>query len=99
MKIIHFIKLILMSSDYIHEFPLEFKIWDDIRRTRLYPQPDGVGTGRLNWVPLSSAAIQNKPEGQSRVGAIPEHALLWPIPLSEMQANPALEGNQNPGWN
>ena len=86
-------------TERFHEFPLEFKIWDDIRRTRLYPQPDGVGTGRLNWVSLSSAAIQNKPEGQSRVGAIPEHALLWPIPLSEMQANPALEGNQNPGWN
>ena len=35
----------------------------------------------------------------TRAGAIPEYALLWPIPLDEIQANPALEGHQNPGWN
>lgn len=85
-------------TERLHEFPLEFKVWDDIRRTRLYPEADGVNSGKLKWVPLNSAKIQNKPEGKTRVGAIPEHALLWPIPLSEMQANPALEGNQNPGW-
>ncbi|WP_019538961.1 RagB/SusD family nutrient uptake outer membrane protein [Proteiniphilum acetatigenes] len=86
-------------TERLHEFPLEFKIWDDIRRTRLYPEADGMQSGKLRWVPLASAAIQNKPDGSTRVGAIPEHALLWPIPLSEMQANPSLEGHQNPGWN
>ena len=86
-------------TERFHEFPLEFKIWDDIRRTRLYPEADGAQSGKLKWVPLASAVIQNKPEGTARVGAIPEYALLWPIPLSEMQANPSLEGNQNPGWN
>jgi hypothetical protein len=86
-------------TERFHEFPLEFKIWDDIRRTRLYPEADGVGSGRLKWTPLANALIQNKPEGQAVVGKIPEYALLWPIPLSEMQANPALAGNQNPGWN
>ena len=86
-------------TERFHEFPLEFKIWDDIRRTRLYPQPNGVESGSLNWVPLTTAVIQNKPEGETKVGAIPEYALLWPIPLSEMQANTALDGNQNPGWN
>lgn len=86
-------------TERLHEFPLEFKIWDDIRRTRLYPQEDGAQSGKLSWVPLATAKIQNKPDGNhSKVGVIPEHALLWPIPLSEMQANPALE-NQNPGWN
>ena len=50
-------------------------------------------------MPLTTAVIQNKPEGETKVGAIPEYALLWPIPLSEMQANTALDGNQNPGWN
>ncbi len=85
-------------TERFHEFPLEFKIWDDIRRTRLYPEADGEQSGTLRWVPLATATIQNKPEGSTRVGAIPEHALLWPIPLSEMQANPSLEGNQNPGW-
>lgn len=86
-------------TERFHEFPLEFKIWDDIRRTRLYPEADGVQSGRLKWTFLSNAVIQNKPDGSTRVGAIPEYALLWPIPLSEMQANPALEGHQNPGWN
>jgi len=91
------IKAIL--TERLHEFPLEFKIWDDIRRTRLYPQADGLQSGTLEWVTLSTAAIQNKPEGDNtKVGVIPEYALLWPIPLSEMQANPSLE-NQNAGWN
>lgn len=85
-------------TERFHEFPLEFKIWDDIRRTRLYPEEDGARSGRLKWTPLASAKIQNKPEGVVKVGAIPEHALLWPIPLREMQANPSLK-NQNPGWN
>lgn len=85
-------------TERFHEFPLEFKIWDDIRRTRLYPVADGIQSGRLSWVSLASAAIQNKPEGSTRVGAIPEYALLWPIPLSEMQANPLLRDHQNPEW-
>ncbi|HMR84940.1 MAG TPA: RagB/SusD family nutrient uptake outer membrane protein [Niabella sp.] len=85
-------------TERFHEFPLEFKIWDDIRRTRLYPEADGAQSGKLKWVALASATIQNKPEGFTKVGAIPEHALLWPIPLGEMQANPAIL-NQNTGWN
>jgi hypothetical protein len=85
-------------TERLHEFPLEFKIWDDIRRTRLYPEAVGNGSGKLNWVALGSAKIQNKPEGSVKVGAIPEYALLWPIPLREIQANPALVGHQNPDW-
>ena len=84
-------------TERLHEFPLEFKVWDDIRRTRLYPEVS-TEVGKLKWTPLTSAAIQNKPDGQTRVGAIPEYALLWPIPLDEMQANPSLEGQQNDGW-
>lgn len=84
-------------TERLHEFPLEFKIWDDIRRTRLYPEADGHQSGKLKWTPLASAAIQNKPDGFTKVGAIPEYALLWPIPLGEMQANPAIQ-EQNPGW-
>lgn len=91
--------VIAILTERLHEFPLEFKIWDDIRRTRLYPESDGDKSGKLKWTPLATATIQNKPDGKTKVGAIPEHALLWPIPLSEMQANPALQGHQNPGWN
>ncbi|MGL5958897.1 MAG: RagB/SusD family nutrient uptake outer membrane protein [Phocaeicola sp.] len=83
-------------TERLHELPLEFKAWDDIRRTRLYPEAANEA-GKLKWTPLESAAIQNKPEvGKTKVGAIPTYALLWPIPLSEMQANPAL--TQNLGW-
>ena len=85
-------------TERLHEFPFEFKIWDDIRRTRLYPQPAGDYSGKLNWVALSGATIYNKPDGQTKVGAIPEFALLWSIPLDEMQRNPALADKQNPGW-
>lgn len=85
-------------TERFHEFPLEFKIWDDIRRTRLYPEADGAQSGKLKWVPLATATIQNKPDGATKVGAIPEHALLWPVPLGEMQANPSIL-NQNSGWN
>lgn len=85
-------------TERLHEFPLEFKIWDDIRRTKLYPEENGAQSGKLKWVALANAKIQNKPDGAIKVGAIPEYALLWPIPLREMQANTALK-NQNPGWN
>ena len=85
-------------TERLHEFPLEFLIWDDIRRTRLYPQASTV-PGRLNWVSLSTAVIQNKPApGINTVGLLPEWVLLWPIPLPQMSANPAFEGQQNPGW-
>lgn len=85
-------------TERLHEFPLEFKIWDDIRRTRLYPEAAGKNSGKLNWTPLNTATIQNKPDGVSKKGAIPEYALLWPIPLDEIQRNSALQGHQNPGW-
>jgi hypothetical protein len=90
------VKIIL--TERLHEFPLEFKVWDDIRRTRWYPEADGMNTGTLKWTPLASATIQNKPEGITKVGAIPEWALLWPLPLTEMQSNPSLTP-QNPNWN
>ena len=53
----------------------------------------------LEWTPLASAKIQNKPVDNVKVGALPEYVLLWPIPQDEMQRNPALEGHQHPGWN
>ena len=90
-------------TERLHEFPLEFLVWDDIRRTRLYPEAAGLQSGRLNWVPLANAVIQNKPyfatNSPNNNGTfLPEWVLLWPIPLREMQANPAFVGYQNPGW-
>ena len=81
-------------TERLHEFPLEFKVWDDIRRTRLYPQESTIG--KLNWVALASAKIQNKPAGQVKEGALPEYVLLWPIPQDELGRNGAL--TPNAGW-
>ncbi len=91
-------------TERLHEFPVEFKVWDDIRRTRLYPEgvfnADGTQkTDVLKWTELANAKIQNKPVDNVKVGAIPEYVLLWPIPQDEMQRNKALDGHQNPGWN
>lgn len=85
-------------TERLHEFPVEFKVWDDIRRTHLYPVADVKYSGKLKWVDIATAPIQNKPVGFTKVGAIPEYVLLWPIPQDEMQRNPALDGHQNPGW-
>ncbi len=90
-------------TERLHEFPVEFKVWDDIRRTRLYPEgvfnADGTQkTDVLKWTELANAKIQNKPVDNVKVGAIPEYVLLWPIPQDEMQRNKALAGHQNPGW-
>ena len=82
-------------TERLHEMPLEFRIWDDIRRTHLYPESGSI-SGKLNWVPIATAIIQNKPEGFTKPGAIPEFALLMPVPMTEMQRNPSL--TQNPGW-
>lgn len=82
-------------TERLHEFVLEFKIWDDIRRTRLYPEAS-TQPGKLNWVELSNANIQNKPVGLTKKGAIPTWVLLFPIPQDEIQRNPAL--TPNPGW-
>lgn len=85
-------------TERLHELPLEFRIWDDIRRTRLYPEADGMHSGTLKWTPLQQAKVQNKPAvGKTKVGGIPEYALLWPIPRVDMQANKELK-TQNPGW-
>jgi len=86
-------------TERLHELPLEFRIWDDIRRTHLYPEANGVKSGKLKWVSLANATIQNKPDGSTKVGALPEWVLLWPLPADEIQRNPALVGHQNEGWN
>ena len=82
-------------TERLHELVLEFKVWDDIRRTRLYPEASNV-PGKLNWVSLENANIQNKPVGVTKKGVLPTFVLLYPIPQDEIQRNPAL--TPNPGW-
>jgi hypothetical protein len=71
----------------MRELVFEFRIWDDIRRTRLYPVTNEQGiTDFVNLVGASNPkGIQFK-----------EAHLLWPISANELQRNPSL--TQNTGY-
>ncbi|MDR2450062.1 MAG: RagB/SusD family nutrient uptake outer membrane protein [Prevotellaceae bacterium] len=78
-------------TERLHEFPLEFKVWDDIRRTRLYPQ---VNSGVVTWQSITTATTYGKASGKSFRDN--QHMLIWPIPQKAIDRNPALQ--QNPGY-
>lgn len=79
-------------TERLHELPLEFKVWDDIRRNRLYPQIQSDNS--LKWVDIAIAETYNKRDGKTF--KTNQHMLLWPVPLKAMENNPKLA--QNPGY-
>lgn len=79
-------------TERLHEFPLEFKVWDDIRRTRLYPQLQADNT--LKWVDIATAKPYNKKDGKTFSSNM--HMLIWPIPQAALERNRELR--QNPGY-
>jgi len=76
-------------AERLREFPFEFKLWDDIQRTRLYPTTSASNKGKVNYVNVIGAT---NPWGAT----FQEKHLLWPISNNEMQRNPKLV--QNPGY-
>ena len=70
-------------TERLHELPLEFKIWMTFVVHPICIRKHLPNQAKLKWTALASAQIQNKPDGSTRAGAIPEYALLWPIPLDE----------------
>jgi len=77
-------------NEKLREFPLEFKMWDDIIRTKKFPVISNSMKGDIRYVDLIGA--------QNGSGAtFKESDLLWPISIDELQRNPALGGN-NPGY-
>ncbi|PRD46967.1 RagB/SusD family nutrient uptake outer membrane protein [Sphingobacterium haloxyli] len=67
----------------LRELPLEFKMWDDCLRTRMFPVVSATEKGTVDFVPLIGA--------QSGSGAtFKESDLLWPISMDELQRNPEL---------
>jgi hypothetical protein len=76
-------------AERLREFPLEFKVWDDIQRTRMYPQTDPANRGLITWVNVVGA---KNPWGAT----FEEKHLLWPISANEIQRNPSL--TQNSGY-
>lgn len=79
-------------TERLHELPLELKVWDDIRRNRLYPQLQADNS--LKWVDIATATTYNKRDNKSFKNNL--HMLLWPIPQGAMERNPSL--SQNPGY-
>jgi hypothetical protein len=79
-------------TERLHEFPLELKVWDDIRRNRLYPQLQSDNT--LKWVDISTADTYNKRDGKTFKNN--QHMLIWPISQNAIERNPSL--SQNPGY-
>lgn len=76
-------------TERIREFIVEFKLWDDIQRTRKYPVTSESNKGVVTFVDVIGAKNPWNATFQ-------EKHLLWPISDQEMQRNPALV--QNPGY-
>ncbi|TDU42857.1 putative outer membrane starch-binding protein [Gelidibacter sediminis] len=85
------------------EFLMEGRRWSDIHRLQnddLQPI-DGIPQKVANGNPPASAFVLGTPyTGPYGVDAIPgtDPRFLWPIPQVELDANPTLAGQQNPGW-
>ncbi len=73
----------------MRELVYEFRTWDDIQRTRMYPTTSNAQPGKVTFVNVVGAT---NPWGQK----FQEKHLLWPISMNEMQRNPSLV--QNPGY-
>ncbi|MCE5225160.1 MAG: RagB/SusD family nutrient uptake outer membrane protein [Porphyromonadaceae bacterium] len=76
-------------AERLREFPLEFKIWDDITRTHMYPQFSDANKGKVSFVNVIGASNNWGKTFQER-------DLLWPLSTNELQRNTLL--TQNPGY-
>ncbi|MCB0485838.1 MAG: RagB/SusD family nutrient uptake outer membrane protein [Flavobacteriaceae bacterium] len=85
------------------EFLMEGRRWSDIHRLQgddLHPI-DGIPAKRANGNPAASEYTLGTPyDGPYGVEAIPgsDFRFLWPIPQMELNSNPTLTQEQNPGW-
>lgn len=76
-------------KERLREFPLEFKMWDDILRTKKFPVISNTTKGAVSFVNLIGAT-------NGSGATFKEADLLWPISADEIQRNPNLK--QNPGY-
>jgi len=85
------------------EFLMEGRRWSDIQRLQgddLFPMngiPQKVANGP---VPAEAYELGTPYDGPYGVPALPydDHKFIWPIPQVEVDANPTLAAEQNPGW-
>ncbi|SFS61923.1 RagB/SusD family nutrient uptake outer membrane protein [Sphingobacterium wenxiniae] len=82
------------------EFSAEGKRWGDVHRLALSPYGTGGIPAKVLPQQLSSAVYDGSTilTPAQAVVAYSEYVFLWPIPQSELDANPVLRGQQNPGW-
>jgi hypothetical protein len=85
------------------EFVMEGRRWPDIHRLQQCPYfpINGIPAKIANATPAGSLFTLGTPyTGTLAVAAIPysDYRFLWPIPQDEVNANPTLAGQQNPGW-
>jgi len=74
-------------KERLRELPLEFKMWDDIVRTKMFPVISSATPGKVDFVPLIGA--------KNGSGAVfKESDLLWPISVEELQRNKSLTQNE-----
>ncbi|MGC1630565.1 MAG: RagB/SusD family nutrient uptake outer membrane protein, partial [Gelidibacter sp.] len=85
------------------EFLMEGRRWSDIHRLQgddLHPI-DGIPAKIANGSPAAALYTLGTPyDGPYGEAAIPgtDKRFLWPLPQVELNANPTLSKEQNPGW-
>ncbi|MNL52458.1 SusD family protein [compost metagenome] len=85
------------------EFLQEGRRWADIHRLQgddLAPIV-GIPAKYANATPVPAAyVLGNGFAVTTPIAAIPytDRRFLWPIPQTEMNTNPGLQGQNNPGW-
>jgi len=85
------------------EFVMEGRRWPDIHRLQDCPYfpINGIPAKIANAsVPAASFTLGTPYTGALTVVAIPgtDYRFLWPIPQAEVDINPTLAAQQNPGW-
>lgn len=85
------------------EFVMEGRRWPDIHRLQNdeFINYDGIPAKVANGAPPAEAYELGSPyTGPFGVEAIPydDYRFLWPLPQQEVNNNPTLSGEQNPGW-
>ena len=73
-------------TERLRELAIDFKVWDDIQRTRKYPKTSAADPGKVEWINVIGAT---NPFGAT----YEEKHLLWPISDDEIQRNPSLKQN------
>lgn len=82
---------------------LEGRRWPDIHRLQFDPvfPMDGIPAKLANGYPVAADyTLGSEYDGPKDIAAVPydNKLFLWPIPQSELDPNPILAGQQNPGW-